>query len=260
MEDSEKCMFHDEKFLDKRPENKEIVRNRFIRKFKEAITDSEKKPFDCTGYFLTDVVLTGIIPINVVFIYATFKGEANFWNAEFTGEAYFRNAKFTGKADFRSAEFTGDLNFDQCKFDGIILLRHIRFPTHYDISSKNKEVTTTITNTPRIIFNSNLSHVSFYGSKISTDTSFDGHTKWREDEKLFDHHCLSISDELNWHIIWTYSSDFGLLKYHEYNEEQIKKKCEIEKKIAIKNKSELKKIGKEIKNVINLFLQKMAFN
>ena len=153
------CIFHDKKYLQG---NEKEVEEEF---YKQLYSVSKEEKFSGIGYILPSISIHQDIEIIVDLSESIFSGETDFEGATFSGEADFEYATFSGSTYFSGVTFEDTVDFDQCDFDGIVLMRYTKFPEKHKISRETNKERKTITKNPTIIFNSDLSFVSFTNIK-----------------------------------------------------------------------------------------------
>jgi len=106
------CIFHHPEYW---KENKDEVREKFMKKVEDAINNN--KELFCIGYNLPEINLSGKkFKASVYFVNTVFHEYADFSGAEFSSEVNFSEAKFFSKANFFGAEFSSEAEFYKAKF------------------------------------------------------------------------------------------------------------------------------------------------
>jgi uncharacterized protein YjbI with pentapeptide repeats len=131
---SDKCIFHDLSFLDKK-ENFEIVEIEFQKRIDKHISKKDKTPFFCIGYHLYELNIldrqfsnsayfNGINILGPVTINSKFLSNVSFAGGKFSGadDVSFAAAVFSGEGsiDFTEAVFSGEgsIDFTEAVFSG----------------------------------------------------------------------------------------------------------------------------------------------
>jgi len=145
--ESDKCIFHDEHFLDD-DKNRQKIKQEFQHKIHAYLSKNDNGPLFCIGYRLCDIdikdkefsnsvyfnaaTISGSFNISskfhnhVSFTRAQFsgKGRVSFAGARFSGNGHvdFIGARFSGNGplDFAGAEFSGNghVDFTEAEFSG----------------------------------------------------------------------------------------------------------------------------------------------
>jgi hypothetical protein len=108
---------------------------------------------------------------------ATFSNEANFNQAIFSNEATFNVATFSNEANFREAEFSNKADFTEATFSNEASFSGATFSNDKPGTFFNYII---FEKPSKVIFNGDLSNISFAGSDI-TRIRFGDKIRWRKD-------------------------------------------------------------------------------
>jgi uncharacterized protein YjbI with pentapeptide repeats len=160
---------------------------------------------------------------------STFHQEGNFLNAKFEGEASFVKAIFRGKADFGLATFNRNgyfgrteflklsyfwkcsfrenaffyktsfsaVDFTDCIFNKVAKFTKCVFTDTADLRAKFRGITffsgVKLPREVEVIFDGDLSFVSFAETYLGTNVRFGGKTRWSRDYKILDEILLEVT-------------------------------------------------------------------
>jgi len=139
-----------------------------------------------------------------------FKKEAYFWNSTFGGLSYFKRCVFKGvnfsgstfvkKGEFSQSVFEEEVNFSQIIFEKEVNFERSKFKGDTDFKGTDFQRIVsfhrvTFDEEREILFDGNLSKISFLNTTIPNKVKFGPNTKWNDDYKIFDEWVIDSTEE-----------------------------------------------------------------